>query len=295
MTLAFASLDVKVRDIRLRANGPRFQDPEEEAEEVLAELRQMMVQLYELEKQMHELNRCRQMLAGFGGAGAGSGPGGSSPGLGVGGFSLENLTRTTAYLDLKFEIWKRYDEMSRMIDDWRRTQFRKMNFGKCLEKIRDWQQVILALRRRCENQDDPILAHQYAKLVELQQHFQLFLKLANPALKARHWAAIMAAIGEDASSLQDWLVGDLVALNLLHYAKQLNAIVHSALLERETEERLKKLALYWNEKELQLKKFIPRIHYLKGVHFLPHCTVRYAACPLHLNVHFMRFNGPPAG
>ena len=267
MTLAFASLDVKVRDIRLRANGPRFQDPEEEAEVVLAELRQMMVQLYELEKQMHELNRCRQMLAGFGGA--------SSPG--VGGFSLENLTRTTAYLDLKFEIWKRYDEMSRMVDDWRRTQFRKMNFGKCLEKIRDWQQLILALRRRCENQDDPILAHQFAKLVELQQHFQLFQKLANPALKARHWAAIMAAIGEDASSLQDWLVGDLILLNLLHYAKQLNAIVHSALLERETEERLKKLALYWNEKELQLKKFIPRIQYLKGVLF-----VLYFHCFLYL-------------
>lgn len=227
---------------------------------VLVELRQMMAQLYELEKQMHELNRCRQMLAEFGG-------GASSPS--AGGFSLENLTRTTAFLDLKFEIWKRFDEISRVVDDWKRTPFRKMNFGKCLEKLNEWQQLIWSLRRRCEYQDDPILAHLSAKLVELQQHFQLFLKLANPALKARHWAAVMAAIGEDASSLQDWLVGDLILLNLLHYAKQLNAIVHSALLERETEERLKKLALYWNEKELQLKKFIPRINYITG-----------APCPL---------------
>lgn len=275
MTLAFGNLDVKVREIRLRANGPQFQDPDEEPEQVIAELRQLMVQLYELEKQMNELNRCRQMLAGFG-AGA------SSPS--ASGFSLENLTRTTAFLDLKFEIWKRFDEISRVIDDWRRTQFRKMNFGKCLEKIRDWQQLVGALRKRCEYQDDPILAHLSMRLVELQLHFQLFQKLANPALKARHWAAIMAAIGEDASSLQDWLVGDLIQLNLLHYAKQLNAIVHSALLERETEERLKKLALYWNEKEFQLKKFVPRIHYLRGVHTcLPHettytCAVKVQSC-----------------
>ena len=75
----------------------------------------------------------------------------------------------------------------------------------------------------------------------------------------------MAAIGEDAKSIQDWLIGDLLALNLLHYTKQLLAIIHGALYERDTEERVHKIELYWLEKELQLKQFVPRSSYMKGI------------------------------
>ena len=75
----------------------------------------------------------------------------------------------------------------------------------------------------------------------------------------------MAAIGEDRISIQDWMVGDLIALNLLHYSKQLLAIIHGALYERDTEERVHKIQLYWCEKELQLKKFVSRSVYFRGI------------------------------
>ena len=115
MDSAHAQLENQVKDIRARTSASKFNDPEENPEDVLRDLNAAKTRLYELEKHLSELNRCRQILVGT-----------SSGAPGAPGYDLELVNKTRLYLELKFDIWRHKDNIQRTIDDWKSTQFKKV-------------------------------------------------------------------------------------------------------------------------------------------------------------------------
>ncbi|XP_052095798.1 dynein heavy chain domain-containing protein 1-like isoform X11 [Mytilus californianus] len=268
----YMKLDMEARELAKMATSEHFLDPEQNASKILIEMRRIRDKFYHVQKQLHQASKWREAIVG-------------EP------YDLTFLNEITVNIDVLQELWK-YIEVSRhAIKDWKQMLFKKMNIKKALEKVIEWQAAAAQLKPYLDRKSslpeaEKLLSHWFTSLNEFKKDLPILHKLANDALKERHWKAIFVGMNESYDSDKQFTVCDLLTYDLEENDQLIHSIYLGAIAEYDLELKINQISKFWEEREFKLAKHIPdsvlsskEPELSSNWYTMQNDTVRYAQTP----------------
>ncbi|KAM8975647.1 dynein heavy chain domain-containing protein 1 [Pelodytes ibericus] len=231
---SFLSCYREAEALIVACRSPRFMDPSQDALLVLRVLGDMYQRLHALMGQLRELSRSRLALQGNT-------------------FDISEISKGEKEVLMREAVWKLLNISREQISDWKRTLFMKLNVEWMKEKMSSWDLKLKELALVTPEEDIVICT---VKLIlnDFTQLLPLLKSLANPALNRRHWEAIFTGMGKRFPGLETLTLGDLLMFPLLHHRDGIQKVCLEGQAELTSLQKLKKLQLFWQEKEFRLAK-----------------------------------------
>ncbi|PAA87882.1 hypothetical protein BOX15_Mlig022241g1 [Macrostomum lignano] len=170
-------------------------------------------------------------------------------------YPLDELKLLVASSDMRLELWKYFSVAVNFIADWKKQLFKKFDARQALDKITEWQNAAVHIRKFL-NPDDPVLARLLQLLQDFKQSLPLLAKLQSPALKERHWRSLYVGFGSDFDPNREPRLVELLAFDLPAHGKLINSVCAAALAEYQLEKTLARLNKLWLDKELKMVRHV---------------------------------------
>nr|KAG5709415.1 hypothetical protein BaRGS_029264 [Batillaria attramentaria] len=131
-----------------------------------------------------------------------------------------------------------------------------MNIKKALEKVIEWQSAAAQLKPHLPS-GDAVLTSWYRSLQDFRKDLPVLYKLANDALKERHWQTIFLGMNEPHIGSTTFTVAELMSFNLSDNADLVHRVYLSAVAEYDLEQQMSRIKRVWQDKNFKLAKHIP--------------------------------------
>ncbi|XP_035825634.1 dynein heavy chain domain-containing protein 1 [Aplysia californica] len=214
-----------------------FLDPTVNALKILADMKVIREKFFSTQTQLQEASQWREAILG-------------EP------YSLKFLNEMIMKMDVRQELWKYVEVSTHTIKDWKQMLFKKINIKKALEKVIEWQSAASQLKPLVGH-GDSVLTAWYRQLQDFRKDLPILHKLANDALRERHWHAIFLGLNEPFDPSHQFTVAELMSYNLSDHAELVTATYLSALAEYDLEQRLNRITKFWHDRQFKLAKHIP--------------------------------------
>ncbi|XP_033761502.1 dynein heavy chain 10, axonemal-like [Pecten maximus] len=146
--------------------------------------------------------------------------------------------------------------LKQKVEAMRNPSLYMMNIKKGLEKLFEWQSAAAQLKPYLP-QGDQVLGAWFQSMSEFKKNLPALHKLANEALKERHWKAIFVGMNETYDGMKQYTVADLLAYDLEEHAQLIHNIYLGAIEEFDLEVKITQISKMWEEREFKLAKHIP--------------------------------------
>ncbi|KAJ8313858.1 hypothetical protein KUTeg_008419 [Tegillarca granosa] len=233
----YQKLEKEALDLAEMASSKDFLDPSQNATRVLAEMRKIRENFYNVQLKLHQASKSREAICG-------------EP------YDLTFLNEITVKMDVRQELWKYVESSNHAIREWKQMLFKKMNIKKALEKVSEWQAAAGKLKQSLP-QGDLVLSTWFTSLQEFKKDLPVLHKLANDALKERHWKAIFVGMNESFDPDKFYTVADLLAYDLDGHSHLIHTIYLGAIAEYDLEINIAQVKKFWEERQFKLAKHIP--------------------------------------
>ncbi|KAL8594105.1 hypothetical protein ACOMHN_000817 [Nucella lapillus] len=239
----FQTLEHEARLLAEQATSGMFLDPSQPPLPVLRAMKELREKFFSTQSQLREASQWRETIVG-------------EP------YNLKFLNEMTVRMDVRQELWKYVEATQHTIKDWKQMLFRKMNIKKALEKVIEWQSAAAQLKPHLPVGDD-VLTTWYRSLQDFKKDLPVLYKLANDALKERHWQTIFIGISEPYVDSSQLTVADLMSFNLSDNADLVHSVYLSAVAEYDLEQQMGRIKRLWQDKNFKLAKHIPDSMFVK--------------------------------
>ncbi|XP_069111191.1 dynein heavy chain domain-containing protein 1-like isoform X1 [Argopecten irradians] len=233
----YMRLEKQVLELSEKATHGKFLDTNQDPTAILQEMRGIRDQFFDVLSRLRQASRWREAICGEA-------------------YNLDFLEDLTTKMNVRQEVWKYVEVTRHSIDDWKATPFRKMNIKKALEKLFEWQSAAAQLKPYLP-QGDQVLGAWFHSMSEFKKNLPVLHKLANEALKERHWKAIFVGMNETYDNMKQYTVADLLAYDLEEHAQLIHNIYLGAIEEFDLEVKITQISKLWEEREFKLAKHIP--------------------------------------
>ncbi|KAL3832089.1 hypothetical protein ACJMK2_023767 [Sinanodonta woodiana] len=233
----YQRLEKEAFELSQMATSGKFLDPQQNPTQILIDMRKMRERFYAVQKQLQQASKWRDAIC-------------AEP------YDLTFLNEMTVKMDVRQELWKYVEVSTHAIKDWKQMLFKKMNMKKALEKVIEWQAAASQLRPYLP-EADLLLTTWFRKLQEFKKDLPILHKLANDALKERHWKAIFVGMNEAYDPKKQFTVADLLTYDLEEHAQLIHSIYLGAVAEYDLELKIGQIKRFWEEREFKLAKHIP--------------------------------------
>ncbi|XP_052798483.1 dynein heavy chain domain-containing protein 1-like isoform X5 [Mya arenaria] len=233
----YQKLEREAYELEEAATNGKFLDPDQNPTAVLMDMKHIRDKFYDIQTQLHKASKWREAICG-------------EP------YDLAFLTDMMVKLDVRQELWKYVEVSTHAIKDWKSMLFKKMNIKKALEKVIEWQSAVGQLKPYLPPQDR-VLTSWFKMLQDFKKDLPVLHKLANDALKERHWKAIFVGMNESYDPKKQFTVSDLLTYDLKDHEQLVNQIYLGAVAEYDLEQKIGHMKKFWLEREFKLAKHIP--------------------------------------
>ncbi|XP_078321878.1 dynein heavy chain domain-containing protein 1-like isoform X7 [Crassostrea virginica] len=233
----YMKLEKEAMELAEMATTKQFLDPSQNPTKILIEMRRIRDRFYEVERGLQDASKWRDAICG-------------EP------YDLEFLSEISTKMDVRQELWKYVEVSMHAIKDCKGMLFKKMNIRKVLEKVIEWQAAAGQLKPYLPP-GDQVLSYWFTCLGEFKKDLPILHKLANDALKERHWKAIFVGMNEPFDPNREFTVSDLLAYDLEQHSDLIHQVYLGAIAEYDLELRINQISKFWEEQEFKLAKHIP--------------------------------------
>ncbi|XP_078321880.1 dynein heavy chain domain-containing protein 1-like isoform X9 [Crassostrea virginica] len=233
----YQKLEKEAMELAEMATTKQFLDPSQNPTKILIEMRRIRDRFYEVERGLQDASKWRDAICG-------------EP------YDLEFLSEISTKMDVRQELWKYVEVSMHAIKDCKGMLFKKMNIRKVLEKVIEWQAAAGQLKPYLPP-GDQVLSYWFTCLGEFKKDLPILHKLANDALKERHWKAIFVGMNEPFDPNREFTVSDLLAYDLEQHSDLIHQVYLGAIAEYDLELRINQISKFWEEQEFKLAKHIP--------------------------------------
>uniref|UniRef100_A0A8W8M9M4 AAA+ ATPase domain-containing protein n=1 Tax=Magallana gigas TaxID=29159 RepID=A0A8W8M9M4_MAGGI len=233
----YQKLEKEALELAEMATTKQFLDPTQNPTKILIEMRRIRDRFYEVEHGLQDASKWRDAICG-------------EP------YDLEFLSEISTKMDVRQELWKYVEVSMHAIKDCKGMLFKKMNIRKVLEKVIEWQAAAGQLKPYLPP-GDQVLSYWFTCLGEFKKDLPILHKLANDALKERHWKAIFVGMNEPFDPNREFTVSDLLAYDLEQHSELIHQVYLGAIAEYDLELRINQISKFWEEQEFKLAKHIP--------------------------------------
>ncbi|XP_060599368.1 dynein heavy chain domain-containing protein 1-like [Ruditapes philippinarum] len=233
----YLQLEREAYELEELATNGKFLDPDQNPTHIIKDMKQIRDKFYDIQNQLQKASKWREAICG-------------EP------YDLTFLNEMTVKLDVRQELWKYVESSTHAIRDWKSMLFKKMNIKKALEKIIEWQAAASQLKPYLPH-GDKVLTTWFKTLQEFKKDLPVLHKLANDALKERHWRAIFVGMNESYDPKKQFTVADLLTYDLEEHAQLVHQIYLGAVAEYDLELKIGHMKKFWLEREFKLAKHIP--------------------------------------
>ncbi|XP_062587861.1 dynein heavy chain domain-containing protein 1-like, partial [Saccostrea cucullata] len=233
----YMKLEKEALELAEMATTKQFLDPTQNPTKILIEMRRIRDRFYEVERGLQDASKWREAICG-------------EP------YDLEFLSEISTKMDVRQELWKYVEVSMHAIKDCKIMLFKKMNIRKVLEKVIEWQAAAGQLKPYLPP-GDQVLSYWFTCLGEFKKDLPILHKLANDALKERHWKAIFVGMNEPYDPNRQFTVSDLLAYDLEQHSELIHQVYLGAIAEYDLELRINQISKFWEEQEFKLAKHIP--------------------------------------
>ncbi|XP_070211333.1 dynein heavy chain domain-containing protein 1-like isoform X3 [Littorina saxatilis] len=239
----FQTLEREARLLAEQATTGRFLDPNQPPLQVLRAMKELREKFFRTQLHLQEASQWRETIVG-------------EP------YSLKFLNEMTVKMDVRQELWKYVEVSQSTIKDWKQMLFKKMNIKKALEKVIEWQSAAAQLKPHVPPGDE-VLTTWYRTLQDFKKDLPVLYKLANDALKDRHWHRIFVGMNEPYLGSGQFTVAELMSYNLCDNADLVHNVYLSAVAEYDLEQQMSRIKRVWHDKNFKLAKHIPDSMFVK--------------------------------
>eukprot|EP00163_Fabomonas_tropica_P016273 TRINITY_DN2925_c0_g1_i1.p1 TRINITY_DN2925_c0_g1~~TRINITY_DN2925_c0_g1_i1.p1 ORF type:complete len:4072 (-),score=1488.94 TRINITY_DN2925_c0_g1_i1:296-12511(-) len=152
----------------------------------------------------------------------------------------------TELLHIK-NMWDMYDLVEDQLAEWRSVKWTEVQSDVMELRIKEILKSIRQLDRRVKQTDA------FAGILNVAKSFQasvpLIVNLRHPSMRDRHWKQLMETTDTHFVIDENFVLADLLALNLPQYEALVDQIVDRALKEEKMEKALAKLNEVWDQVE----------------------------------------------
>ncbi|XP_056008158.1 dynein heavy chain domain-containing protein 1-like [Ostrea edulis] len=233
----YMRLEKEALELADMATTKQFLDPTQNPTKILIEMRRIRDRFYEVEHGLQDASKWRDAICG-------------EP------YDLDFLSEISTKMDVRQELWKYVEVSMHAIKDCKIMLFKKMNIRKVLEKVTEWQAAAGQLKPYLPL-GDQVLSYWFTCLGEFKKDLPILHKLANDALKERHWKAIFVGMNEPFDPNREFTVSDLLAYDLEQHNELIHQVYLGAIAEYDLELRINQISKFWEEQEFKLAKHIP--------------------------------------
>ncbi|XP_076466624.1 dynein heavy chain domain-containing protein 1-like isoform X2 [Babylonia areolata] len=239
----FQTLEREARLLAEQATSGCFLDPTQPPLQVLRAMKELREKFFRTQIQLREASQWRETIVG-------------EP------YNLKFLNEMTVKMDVRQELWKYVEASQHTIKDWKQMLFKKMNIKKALEKVIEWQSAAAQLKPHLPVGDE-VLTTWYRNLQDFKKDLPVLYKLANDALKERHWQTIFLGMNEPYTESGQLTVAELMSYNLSDNADLVHSVYLSAVAEYDLEQQMSRIKRLWQDKNFKLAKHIPDSLFVK--------------------------------
>ncbi|XP_025095393.1 dynein heavy chain domain-containing protein 1-like isoform X2 [Pomacea canaliculata] len=239
----FETLEKEAKHLAEQATSGCFLDSNQNPLLVLRMMKELREKFFRTQLQLQEASQWREAIVG-------------DP------YNLKFLSEMTVRMDVRQELWKYIDVSSSTIKDWKQMLFRKMNIKKALERVTEWLSAAAQLRPYLP-EGDKVLISWYSSMQDFRKDLPVLFKLANDALKDRHWHAIFLGMNEPYMGNTQFTVAELMSYNLSENAELVHNVYLSAIAEYDLEQLMARIKSLWQDKNFKIAKHIPDSMFVK--------------------------------
>eukprot|EP00794_Sanderia_malayensis_P003656 gene3656-4173_t len=243
-------LEGEAQEITGKVTSGKFLNSDENPDDILPELKELHERFSAIKEELLNLVKCKEIVS-------------EVP------HDLTSLESMHARIIARHELWKYCEVSFYTIKDWLSTPFYKLQVKKVIEKVTKWKEAAAKLSKDIPLNDE-VLQSWIDRINDFGTDLPLLLELSSVPLKARHWKWLFAGLGQIYNQSYQYLVVDLVNMDLRDRAKLVMSICDGAAAEHALETHLKKLIRKWEEEEFKLvkhfrnqNKFSKRSHELR--------------------------------
>ncbi|KAI4890234.1 hypothetical protein NFI96_014008 [Prochilodus magdalenae] len=239
-----SSLTKEIEDLVCRASTGLYLDPNQSADQMIAELRIISRQFDATSSQLNELSRSSQSLRGFLSIFHSEHP-----------LDLTFVTTAKQNIEARNGLWELKRVSTSQIQEWSLMLFSKFVVYKAQEKVSEWLQETDSIAKVIPPHD-AVLQETLHNLERFNQQLSILAKLSSSTLKYKHWRNIFKGMGLSYDLEQNLTVADLMSKELLEYQHKISKICREAKASVDMEHVFRRLQLSWERTEFRLAKFI---------------------------------------
>ncbi|XP_067352664.1 dynein heavy chain domain-containing protein 1-like isoform X2 [Channa argus] len=215
-------------------SGP-FIDPNQNAEEMVTQLKPICLQVHHLIAKLEELVRNSQTLQEHA-------------------MDLTVYTTEIQMIKARKELWELIAMYKTWIEEWKDMLFIEVVVSQAQKKVAEWKQQALSLTSIILPHD-PVLQKTSGMLESISHQLAVMAMLQSPALRHKHWRAIFEGMGLLYVPEKKVTVAELMSQQLVVHQKLITKVCNDARAECDMEQKFQKLRQGWESRLFWLDKF----------------------------------------
>ena len=170
--------------------------------------------------------------------------------------TFDDLDEVAADIKLKSSLWNGLESWAELLRKWQYAAFDSIDSDDMAMQVKKYLRLCSVVERSLPEND--VVKKLHGQVKEFDVLLPIILDLHNPALRARHWDEITAALGRPRQRLvrdEKFTLGSLLEMDVMSCRGQIQEISVAATNEAELDEMLKKLDGVWAALEFDVQPF----------------------------------------
>nr|XP_045596380.1 dynein axonemal heavy chain 6-like [Procambarus clarkii] len=173
---------------------------------------------------------------------------------------FKDLVEVEEEISLKMLLWRSLSEWEELTERWYQSEVRTLDVGEVSRVTQEYRDKVDYLMGATQHSD--VLLHLQALVSHLHEKLPVLEALTDSALRPRHWQEIDAALGQPLPPALTLAHVDHMALH--QHAHTLQQVAHTAQLQRQMENRLKKVEESWEAATIPVVEYTRKDMYVLG-------------------------------
>ncbi|XP_053633338.1 dynein axonemal heavy chain 6-like [Cherax quadricarinatus] len=173
---------------------------------------------------------------------------------------FKDLVEVEQEISLKMLLWRSLYEWEELTERWYQNEVRSLDVKEVSGVTLKYREKLDYLMAATAHSD--VLLHLQSLITHLQEKLPVLEALTDSALRPRHWQEIDAALSEPLPS--SLTLAHVDEMGLHKHAHTLQQVAHTAQLQRDMEDRLKKVEESWEAATIPVVDYIRKDMFVLG-------------------------------